>query len=55
MYKDEGKALGLIAIPEFCSNCTFGGEDGKTLYMTCSGKVYALKMKVGAAPQPPNK
>jgi gluconolactonase len=42
----EGKALGLIAIPEFCSNVTFGGSDGKTLYFTCSNKVYSLQMQV---------
>ncbi len=40
-----GEALGLIAIPEFASNVTFGGEDGKTLYVTCSKKVYKLAMK----------
>lgn len=40
----EGKSLGLIAIPEFCSNCTFGGKDGKVLFMTCSKKVYSLQM-----------
>lgn len=42
----EGKELGFIPVPEFCSNCSFGGEDWKTLYMTCSKKVYALKMNV---------
>ncbi|MCA9018612.1 MAG: SMP-30/gluconolactonase/LRE family protein, partial [Planctomycetaceae bacterium] len=42
----EGKSLGLISVPEFCSNVTFGGVDGKTLYFTCSNKVYSLKMKV---------
>ena len=41
-----GEPLGLIAIPEFCSNVTFGGADGKTLYMTCSKKVYSLRMRV---------
>jgi gluconolactonase len=41
-----GQALGLIAIPEFCSNVTFGGDDGKTLYLTCAKKVYSLAMKV---------
>ncbi|MFO1022860.1 MAG: SMP-30/gluconolactonase/LRE family protein [Planctomycetales bacterium] len=41
-----GKSLGLIPVPEFCSNVTFGGEDGKTLYLTCSKKIYSLKMKV---------
>ena len=42
----EGKPLGLIAIPEFCSNVTFGGEQGNILYMTCSKKLYSLAMKV---------
>ena len=41
-----GKALGFIPVPEFCSNVTFGQEDGRTLYLTCSKKVYALEMKV---------
>jgi gluconolactonase len=41
-----GNSLGLIAVPEFCSNATFGGEDGKTLYLTCAKQVYSLAMKV---------
>lgn len=41
-----GTSLGLIPIPEFCSNVTFGGKDGKTLYMTCSKQVYSLQMNV---------
>ena len=41
----EGKSLGLIPVPEFCSNVTFGGADGRTLYITCDKKVYALAMK----------
>jgi gluconolactonase len=47
-----GNSLGLIAIPEFCSNLTFGGADGKTLYLTCSKKVYSLKMNVRGAQFP---
>ncbi len=41
-----GKSLGLIPVPEFCSNVTLGGKDGKTLYLTCKNKVYSLKMNV---------
>lgn len=44
-----GKSLGLIAVPEFCSNVTFGDQDGKTLYLTCSKKVYSLRMNVAGA------
>lgn len=42
----DKKPLGLIAIPEFCSNCTFGGPDGRTLFFTCQSRVYRLAMKV---------
>jgi gluconolactonase len=41
-----GTSLGLIAIPEFCSNVGFGGLEGKTLYFTCEKQVYSLEMKV---------
>jgi gluconolactonase len=39
VVSSEAKQLGLIAVPGFCSNVTFGGEDGKTLYLTCKKKV----------------
>lgn len=42
----KGESLGLIPVPEFASNVTFGGADGKTLYVTCAKKVYRLAMKV---------
>jgi gluconolactonase len=40
-----GKTLGFIPIAEFTSNVGFGGKDGKTLFITCRNKVYALQMK----------
>ncbi len=42
----DGEALGLIPVPEFCSNVTFGGPNGKTLFLTCQSKVYSLAMNV---------
>jgi len=47
----EGKLLGMISIPEFASNVTFGGADGMTLYITADKKVYSLAMRV-KGPQP---
>lgn len=41
-----GHSLGVISTPSFCSNVTFGGEDGKTLFLTCNKKVYSLQMNV---------
>lgn len=45
----DGKALGLIPVPEFASNVAFGGDDGRTLYITCDKRVYALRMSVRGA------
>jgi gluconolactonase len=45
----EGKQLGFIPVPEFCSNVTFGGSDGQTLFITCDKKLYSLAMKVKGA------
>ena len=42
----EGKTLGLIEFPEDPSNCTFGGKDMKTLYVTAQSSLYAVKMDV---------
>jgi len=42
----DGKNLGLIPVPEFASNVTFGGADGRTLYVTADRKVYSLRMRV---------
>lgn len=45
----SGKLLGLIPVPEFCANLTFGGAEGRTLYLTCKGKIYSLAMNVRGA------
>ncbi len=46
VVQPDGDALGLIPVPEFCSNVTFGSAHGKTLFLTCKGKVYHLAMRV---------
>ena len=45
----NGKQLGFIEVPEFCSNVTFGGPQRRTLYITCMGKVYSLATAVRGA------
>jgi gluconolactonase len=40
----DGKALGLIHLPEEPSNCKFGGADLRTLYVTAQTSVYSIKM-----------
>jgi gluconolactonase len=46
----EGKLIGRIPVPEQPANCTFGGTDGKTLYITARTSLYSLAMSVAGAP-----
>ena len=42
----KGEALGLIPVAEFCSNASFGGADGKTLFITAAKGVHQIRMRV---------
>jgi gluconolactonase len=41
----DGTSLGLIQFPEAPSNCTFGGPDLKTLYVTARTSLYTARME----------
>jgi gluconolactonase len=42
----QGEQLEFIDTPEAIYNVAFGGPNGRTLYMTCDGKLYSLDMNV---------
>jgi gluconolactonase len=42
VIKPDGTVAEVITLPEVPSNATFGGEDGKTLYMTARTSVYRV-------------
>ncbi|GIW92122.1 MAG: gluconolactonase [Pirellulaceae bacterium] len=42
----QGQLLGIIELPEQPANCTFGGPDMKTLYVTARTSLYAVPMEV---------
>jgi gluconolactonase len=46
VFDKDGKYLGTIVLPEQPSNCTFGGKNLKTLYVTARTSVYACPMEV---------
>ncbi len=41
-----GTELEFINVPVFPTNCTFGGPEGRTLYITGANQVYSLAMTV---------
>jgi gluconolactonase len=46
----DGALIGRIPVPERPANCTFGGPEGKTLYITARTSLYGLQMAVAGAP-----
>lgn len=56
IFSPKGELLHRIPVPEQPTNVTFGGTDGKTLFVTARGSVYTLRMTVrgmGASSSPP--
>ena len=50
VFDPSGKQIGHIPIDEpWTANVCFGGKNGKTLFITASKSVYALRMKVKGA------
>src|SRR5262249_27183957 len=45
VFNPEGKALGVISFPEQPANCTFGGKDFKTLFVTARTSLYSVEME----------
>lgn len=46
----DGRELGLISTGVAMSNCTFGGPDSRTIYMTSTHQLVALRTKVRGGP-----
>lgn len=47
VFSPEGKLLRFFAIPrDECTNCGFGGEDFKTLFVTAGGSLWSIRLDV---------
>ena len=46
VFDSKGKRLGIITLPEQPANVTFGGADGKTLYVTARTSLYTIPMEI---------
>jgi gluconolactonase len=50
VFNEAGEALGVIEIPEPPSNCTFGGADRKTMYVTSRAQLKYVTLAVPGLP-----
>ena len=46
VFAPDGKKRAVIRVPEGTANCTFGGPDHKTLYITAREGLYAIDLAV---------
>ncbi len=45
IFDVDGKRIGKILTPQAPANLCFGGEDGKTLFLTCRSGLYAFRVR----------
>jgi gluconolactonase len=50
VFDKAGKSLGIITAAEAPANCTFGGPDRKTLYITARTSLYRIDLNVPGLP-----
>lgn len=52
VYAPDGTRLGKIFVPEVISNCTFGGADRSTLFITASTSLYSIELATKGSVRP---
>lgn len=53
VFAPDGKALGIIPVPQQPANCAFFGPERKRLFITARTAIYAVDLLIPGAPQPP--
>ena len=48
----DATELGRIVLPEAASNCTFGGPDGRRLFITATSTLWSIEVGVRGAVTP---
>jgi gluconolactonase len=52
VFTPTGLLLGRIHTPKTAANCTFGGPDRRTLFITATDSVWAVELNVPGATWP---
>jgi gluconolactonase len=50
VFEPDGTRLGVIVPPERPSNCAWGDEDRRTLYITAQASLYRIRVRVPGIP-----
>jgi len=46
VFSPAGRLIGKVRTPQGAANCTFGGPDGRTFFITARKSVWAVRLKV---------
>ncbi|MFC1538027.1 SMP-30/gluconolactonase/LRE family protein [Candidatus Latescibacterota bacterium] len=46
IFEPDGTLIGILKLPRKAINCCFGGDDNKTLYLTCNDRIYSIRTNV---------
>ncbi|MFC1541834.1 SMP-30/gluconolactonase/LRE family protein [Candidatus Latescibacterota bacterium] len=46
IFDPGGTLIGILKLPRKAINCCFGGDDNKTLYLTCNDRIYSIRTNV---------
>jgi gluconolactonase len=46
VFAPDGTPWGVIDVPRPASNCTFGGEDGRTLFVSARQRIYSAQVSI---------
>lgn len=49
VFNPDGNRIGRVLLPETAANLTFGGKDGKTLFLTARTSLYSIQTNVRGA------
>jgi gluconolactonase len=52
VLRPDGSKWGTIELPEQPTNCTFGGPDRRTLYVTARTSLYSIELPIPGHPSP---
>ena len=52
VYSPSGALIGKLRVPEGVANLAWGGDDFRTLFLTATRSVYAVKTKIGPRAEP---
>ena len=52
VYAPSGDLIGKVRTPELVANLAWGGPDFRTLFLTASQSLYAVKTRIGPRVEP---